>query len=64
MGMKERLIRMIDALPCEGPEECGNCPDRKGGRCGEMDKLDFCAISRLAEYLIESGAVATSLSWK
>lgn len=58
MDLKKRLIRMIEDFPCEGPEEIGNCPYRKDGHCREMGKLDYCALSRLAEYLIESGAVA------
>lgn len=53
--MKKRLIELLSTCVCEGPEEIGSCPSRKFGKCGEVEKLSYCAIQKIADHLIANG---------
>ena len=55
--MKEKLLRLMYHATCESELEgkTGSCPYRKHGRCGEIERLDLCAITHLAEELLANG---------
>lgn len=55
--MKEKLLRIMYHATCESELEGtpGSCPYRKHGRCGEIERLDLCAITHLAEELLTNG---------
>lgn len=60
--MREKLIKLLYQAPCESDLEGrpGSCPYRKYGRCGEVDRLDYCAVQRLADHLIANGVVISN----
>ena len=57
--MKKKLMQLIGTLPCTSDcaDEPGSCPDRKYGNCGQIYKLDHCAVLHLTNHLIAAGAV-------
>lgn len=57
MGMCEKLIELLCHTTCESEVagEPGSCPDRKFGRCGEVERLDYCAIQNIADHLLSHG---------
>lgn len=58
--MKEKLIKLVCACPCDGPENvAGCCPSRKHGMCGEVERVSYCAIQKIAEHLIANGVTIT-----
>ena len=55
--MREKLIKLLYHASCESELEGkpGSCPYRKHGRCGEVERLDYCAVQHLADHLIANG---------
>lgn len=57
---RKELIGLLGKCPCDGPEDIG-CPDRKCGACRMVDKLDYCAVTHLADHLIANGVVISKM---
>lgn len=55
MMTKEKLMLLIASVPCFGEEHIASCPDRIMGSCGQAVKMDFCAIGKMADWLIANG---------
>ena len=57
MTEREKLIKLICGAACESELEGkpGSCPYRRNGKCGEIDRLDYCAVQRIADHLIANG---------
>lgn len=55
--MKDELVKLLYHASCESELEgqLGSCPYRKNGRCGEVERLDLCAVQHLADHLIANG---------
>lgn len=57
MTDREKLLKLLYYASCESELEGkpGSCPYRKHGRCGEVERLDYCAVQHLADHLIANG---------
>ena len=56
MSVRETLIELIGSTVCEGPTpDEGGCPHRKFGGCGQVLKLNYCALGKIADGLMTSG---------
>lgn len=54
--VRKKLLKLIQA-PCESELEGkpGSCSYRKYGKCGEVERLDYCAVQHLVDHLIANG---------
>lgn len=57
MSIKEKLIKLLCSVACESDLEGqrGSCPDRKWGKCRQVEQLDYCAVQQIADHLIDNG---------
>lgn len=57
MDIKRQLEKLIYQAPCESEleGEPGSCPDRKYGRCKQVERLDGCFIQGIVENLVAHG---------
>ena len=57
MDVRKKLVELLAGCPCESDCEgkLGSCPNRKNGNCNEIFRLSYCAVSKLADYLIAHG---------
>lgn len=56
-SMRDRLIKLLCGVKCEGGEEIGNCPQRRDGKCRTVQKLEMCQIGAIADHLIANGVI-------
>lgn len=57
MPDREKLIKLLSAVYCNGGESPGNCPDRMHGLCKEFERMSYCTIQNLANHLIANGVM-------
>lgn len=57
MEDKKTLMNYLSHVPCESDCEglFGSCSQRKHGDCGEIAKLPYCCLSKIADHLIDKG---------
>ena len=55
--MRDRLIKLLCGVECEGEETFGNCPQRRDGQCRTVQKLEMCQIGAIADHLIANGVI-------
>lgn len=54
----KQLIRILSCAKCEGPEpQDAGCIERRMQQCRQILSLDYCALNRLAEALMEAGVM-------
>lgn len=56
--MRDRLVKLLNAVECDGEETFGNCPQRRDGQCGTVQKLEMCQIGAIADHLRANGVIA------
>lgn len=63
MDVREKLVELLGGCPCES--DCdgvvGSCQNRKYGYCNEIFKLSYCAVSKLAQHIIQNGVTVQAL---
>ena len=55
--MRDRLIKLLCGIECEGEETFGDCPQRRDGQCRTVQKLEMCQIGAIADEVLEDGWV-------
>lgn len=55
--MRERLIKLLCGVECDGEEQFGNCPQRRDGKCRTVQKLEMCQIGAIADHLLANGVI-------
>lgn len=58
-SMRDRLIKLLCGVKCEGGEEIGNCPQRRDGQCRTVQKLEMCQIGAITDHLLANGVIVT-----
>lgn len=53
--VKEKLMHLLDIVPCGGEEGIGGCPDRKFGNCKRTEKLHHCTLVHMVDNLLNNG---------
>jgi hypothetical protein len=57
-SMRDRLIKQLCSVKCEGEEKLGNCPQRRDSQCRTVQKLEMCQIGAIADHLLANGVIA------
>ena len=55
--MRDRLMKLLCGVECDGEETFGNCPQRRDGKCRTVQKLEMCQIGAIADYLLANGVI-------
>ena len=55
--MRDRLMKLLCGVECDGEETFGNCPQRRDGQCGTVQKLEMCQIGAIADHLLANGVI-------
>lgn len=55
--MRDRLMKLLCGVECDGEETFGNCPQRRDGQCGTVQKLEMCQIGAIADRFLENGGI-------
>lgn len=55
--MRDRLMKLLCGVECNGEETLGNCPQRRDGKCRTVQKLEMCQIGAIAEHLLANGII-------
>lgn len=55
--MRDRLMKLLCSVECDGGETLGNCPQRRDGQCGTVQKLEMCQIGAIADHLLANGVI-------
>ena len=55
--MRDRLVKLLNAVECDGEETFGNCPKRRDGQCRTVQKLEMCQIGAIADHLLANGVI-------
>lgn len=55
--MRDRLIKLLCGVECDGEEQFGNCPQRRDGKCRTVQKLEMCQIGAIADHLLANGVI-------
>lgn len=55
--IQEELVKLLCGVSCESDLEghIGSCPDRKHGKCRQVERLELCVVQHIAAHLIENG---------
>ena len=56
-SMRDRLIKLLCGVKCEGGEEIGNCPQRRDGQCRTVQKLEMCQIGAITDHLLANDVI-------
>lgn len=55
--MRDRLMKLLCSVECDGEETFGNCPQRRDGQCRTVQKLEMCQIGAIADQFIANGGI-------
>lgn len=55
--MRDRLMKLLCGVECDGEETFGNCPQRRDGQCGTVQKLEMCQIGAITDHLLANGVI-------
>ena len=55
--MRDRLMKLLCGVECDGEETLGNCPQRRDGKCRTVQKLEMCQIGAIADHLLANGVI-------
>lgn len=55
--MRDRLIKLLCGVECDGEETLGNCPQRRDGKCRTVQKLEMCQIGAITDHLLANGVI-------
>ena len=55
--MRDRLMKLLCGVECDGEETLGNCPQRRDGKCRTVQKLEMCQIGATADHLLANGVI-------
>lgn len=55
--MRDRLMKLLCGVECDGEETFGNCPQRRDGQCRTVQKLEMCQIGAIADHLLANGVI-------
>lgn len=53
--VREKLMHLLDIVPCGGEEGIGGCPDRRFGNCKRTEKLHHCVLVHMVDNLLNNG---------
>lgn len=57
MKSKERLLELLCNVECKGDDDYWSCPSRTSNQCRNIQRLDMCMLSAIANHLLASGVI-------